>query len=187
MICSGWPFTTLANPPRFGGQGQPYWRAYGWWKGEGENEDGETFLPFLHLFYAHWQTRYSGFRILYVHQWTSSWWVFRPPQLVEMVACWVTRPIGCPCLPMHYWSAWSWEPVITTSTLKQPQRKKRLPTPLTHFCSVVQCPLFTNSTVDLTADNSASTVINWFVDPYSGSGYSVLACNCFLDINISLP
>lgn len=84
-----------------------------------------------------WQT-YS-YRILSVHQWTSSWWILRPLQLVEMVACWVSQPIGGPCLPMHYWSAWSWESIITTSTLKATTKEEMLTKAINS--SLLCCPV----------------------------------------------
>lgn len=154
MTCSGWPFTTLAKPPHFGGQGQPYWRAYGWWKGKGKNEDGETFLPFLHPIHAHLTNMQlpdsvcpSMNLILVGFQTTPACWngclLGQPTNRMPLSA---NALLICMKLGACHYN------IYTQATTKE---KKRLPTPLTHLCSVVQCPLFTNSTVDLTAEISA--------------------------------
>lgn len=151
MICSGWPFTTLANPPHvLVGRGSHFEGHMGDWKGR----EGETVLPFLHLMYAHLTNTQlldsvcpSTNLILVGFQTTPTCWngcfLGQPTNRMPLSA---NALLICMKLGACHYN------IYTQAATKE---RKCLPTPLTHVCSLVQCPLFTNSAVDLTADNSA--------------------------------
>lgn len=127
-----------------GGHSEGY-RVWGSREGGGRGvKDGENTQPSLRLSHLRlfWQT--SKHRILDVNHWTSSRWIFRPPQPVELQRVSLLRagrPIRCPCLPLR-WSAWRWEPLHYNIYTQATRKTNSWPTPLTHslLCSP---PFFT--------------------------------------------